>query len=126
MTQKRYHYDYVRLFTNAPFLVSERSPGGGQAIHRKADLGIVEKAGEPRVDARQRQEDDRDNKDGENRLGDRVGDQRRRSARRPIPLPQVIALAASSLVPLSLAFGLVPPHWIVTLPSLSNRWARSG
>lgn len=32
----------------------------------------------------------------------------------------VTALAASSLVPLSLAFGLIPPHWIVTLPFLSN------
>ncbi|MDP3073388.1 MAG: hypothetical protein Q8N18_24060 [Opitutaceae bacterium] len=31
-----------------------------------------------------------------------------------------IALAASSLVPLALAFGLVPPHWIVTLPFLGN------
>lgn len=32
----------------------------------------------------------------------------------------VIALAASSLVPLALAFGLIPPTWIVTLPFLSN------
>jgi hypothetical protein len=32
----------------------------------------------------------------------------------------VIALAASALVPLSLAFGLVPPQWIVTLPFLGN------
>ncbi|MBL9202748.1 MAG: hypothetical protein JNL39_19700, partial [Opitutaceae bacterium] len=32
----------------------------------------------------------------------------------------VTALAASSLVPLALAFGLVPPHWIVTLPFLGN------
>jgi hypothetical protein len=32
----------------------------------------------------------------------------------------VIALAASSLVPLSLAFGLVSPQWIVTLPFLGN------
>lgn len=32
----------------------------------------------------------------------------------------VIALALSSLVPFALAFGLVPPTWIVTLPFLSN------
>ncbi len=31
-----------------------------------------------------------------------------------------IAIAATSLVPLALAFGLVPPQWIVTLPFLSN------
>jgi hypothetical protein len=31
-----------------------------------------------------------------------------------------LALAASSLVPLSLAFGLIPPQWIVTLPFLGN------
>ncbi|MBL9189263.1 MAG: hypothetical protein JNK23_17405 [Opitutaceae bacterium] len=31
-----------------------------------------------------------------------------------------IALAASSLVPLALAFGLIPPQWIVTLPFLGN------
>ncbi len=31
-----------------------------------------------------------------------------------------IALAASSLVPLALAFGLVPPTWIVTVPFLGN------
>ena len=34
--------------------------------------------------------------------------------------PAVIALAASSLVPLALAFGLVPPQWIITVPFLSN------
>jgi hypothetical protein len=32
----------------------------------------------------------------------------------------VMAVAASSLVPLSLAFGLISPKWIVTLPFLSN------
>jgi hypothetical protein len=32
----------------------------------------------------------------------------------------VVALAASSLVPLALGFGLIPPQWIVTLPFLSN------
>jgi hypothetical protein len=32
----------------------------------------------------------------------------------------VIALAASSLLPLSLAFGLISPKWIVTLPFLGN------
>jgi hypothetical protein len=32
----------------------------------------------------------------------------------------IIALAASSVVPLALGFGLVPPHWIVTLPFLGN------
>ena len=32
----------------------------------------------------------------------------------------VIAIAASSLLPLSLAFGLIPPQWIVTLPFLGN------
>jgi hypothetical protein len=32
----------------------------------------------------------------------------------------VMALAASSLLPLSLAFGLVSPKWIVTLPFLGN------
>jgi hypothetical protein len=32
----------------------------------------------------------------------------------------VIALAASSLLPLALAFGLISPRWIVTLPFLSN------
>ncbi len=32
----------------------------------------------------------------------------------------VAALAAASLVPLALAFGLVPPTWIVTIPFLSN------
>ncbi len=32
----------------------------------------------------------------------------------------LVALAASSLVPLALAFGLVPPQWIVTLPFLGN------
>jgi hypothetical protein len=31
-----------------------------------------------------------------------------------------IALAATSLLPLSLAFGLIPPQWIVTLPFLGN------
>ncbi len=31
-----------------------------------------------------------------------------------------IVLAASSLVPLSLAFGLIPPQWIITLPFLGN------
>ena len=31
-----------------------------------------------------------------------------------------VALAASSLVPLALAFGLISPQWIVTLPFLSN------
>ncbi len=34
--------------------------------------------------------------------------------------PAVIALAASSLLPLSLAFGLVSPLWIVRLPFLGN------
>lgn len=34
--------------------------------------------------------------------------------------PAVLSLAASSLLPLSLAFGLVPPTWIVKLPFLSN------
>jgi len=33
---------------------------------------------------------------------------------------RVTALALSSLVPLSLAFGLISPRWIVTLPFLSN------
>ena len=32
----------------------------------------------------------------------------------------VMALAASSLLPLALAFGLISPEWIVTLPFLSN------
>ncbi|MGH7958199.1 MAG: hypothetical protein ACREH8_14495, partial [Opitutaceae bacterium] len=32
----------------------------------------------------------------------------------------VTALAASSLLPLSLAFGLIPPHWIVQIPFLAN------
>jgi hypothetical protein len=32
----------------------------------------------------------------------------------------ILALAASSLLPLALAFGLVPPQWIVTLPFLGN------
>ncbi len=36
-------------------------------------------------------------------------------SRRPI-----MALAASSLLPLSLAFGLISPQWIVTLPFLGN------
>lgn len=36
------------------------------------------------------------------------------------PHRAAIALAASSLVPLALAFGLVPPAWIVTLPFLGN------
>ncbi len=31
-----------------------------------------------------------------------------------------LALALSSLLPLSLAFGLLPPHWITTLPFLGN------
>jgi hypothetical protein len=31
-----------------------------------------------------------------------------------------LAVAIASLVPLSLAFGLIPPHWIVTLPFLGN------
>jgi len=34
--------------------------------------------------------------------------------------PAVVALAASSLLPLSLAFGLVSPQWIVRLPFLGN------
>lgn len=34
--------------------------------------------------------------------------------------PGVMAIAVVSLVPLALAFGLVPPTWIVTLPFLSN------
>ena len=34
--------------------------------------------------------------------------------------PAAIALAASSLVPLALAFGLVSPQWIVKVPFLSN------
>ena len=32
----------------------------------------------------------------------------------------VVALAVSALLPLSLAFGLVPPQWIVTVPFLGN------
>ena len=31
-----------------------------------------------------------------------------------------VALAASSLLPLALAFGLIPPQWVITLPFLSN------
>jgi len=40
--------------------------------------------------------------------------------RRQFAHPAAIALAASSLVPLALAFGLVPPRWIVTVPFLRN------
>lgn len=40
--------------------------------------------------------------------------------RRHFAQPAVVALAASSLVPLALAFGLVPPAWIVALPFLGN------
>ena len=34
--------------------------------------------------------------------------------------PAVLALAASSLLPLALAFGLIPPAWIVRVPFLGN------
>ncbi|HEY1109369.1 MAG TPA: hypothetical protein VGE76_12070, partial [Opitutaceae bacterium] len=34
--------------------------------------------------------------------------------------PAALALALSALLPLSLAFGLIPPAWIVKLPFLSN------
>lgn len=40
--------------------------------------------------------------------------------RRHFAARTVIALAASSLVPLALAFGLVPPGWIMRLPFLGN------
>lgn len=40
--------------------------------------------------------------------------------RRQFNRPAVAALAASSLLPLSLAFGFLSPEWIVTIPFLSN------
>ena len=40
--------------------------------------------------------------------------------RRQFHRPAVMAIAASSLLPLSLAFGFLSPEWIVTIPFLSN------
>ena len=40
--------------------------------------------------------------------------------RRQFNRPAVLALAASSLLPLSLAFGFISPDWVVKIPFLSN------